>query len=109
MISKSLESIEENIKSIPYILVKKVIDKEKGVMSILSEEKNIKQSYVEETLKDVQNLNCKDIDEYNMVSFPEIAVEKTVNQEIDNSEVNMQREEEAKVSNLKKSLQHYRI
>ena len=44
-----------------------------------------------------------------MVSFPEIAVEKTVNQEIDNSEVNMQREEEAKVSNLKKSLQHYRI
>ena len=63
MILKSLESIEENIKSIPYILVKKVIDKEKGVMSTLSEEKNIKQSYIEETLKDVQNLNCKDIDE----------------------------------------------
>ena len=39
---KSLESIEENIKSIPYILVKKVIDKEKGVMSTLSEEKKYK-------------------------------------------------------------------
>ena len=43
-----------------------------------------------------------------MVSFPEIAVEKTVNQEIDNSDENMQREEESEVSNLRKYLHHYK-
>ena len=47
MISKALEIIEENIKSILDISVKKVIDKGKGVMSTFSEETNKKQSCIE--------------------------------------------------------------
>ena len=107
MISKAFESIEENIKSIPDISVKKVIDKGKGVMSAFSEETNRKQSCVEETMEDVQDLDCKNIDEENRVPFPEIT-KKTINQEVDNSDVNMRREEETNISNLKKALQHYK-
>ena len=93
MILKDLESIEENIKSIPDISVKKFIDKGKRVMSTINEETNINQSCIEESMEDVQDLDCKNLDEGKRVSFPEIT-KKTVNQEVDNSDANWQREEE---------------
>ena len=59
-------------------------------------------------MEDVQYLKGKDLAKENMVPFPEISAKKTVNQEVDNSYENMQREEETEVSNLRKALHHYK-
>ena len=108
MTLKALENIEKNIKSIPDISVKKFIDKGKKVMFVASEEISKKQSCVEENMEHVQDLNCKDPDEENIIPLPEISVNKPISREVDGSNENMKRAEEIEVSNLIRALHHYK-
>ena len=51
MLSQDLESIEENIKSIPDVLVRKFADEGKGIISELSEEMSKKHSGKEKDME----------------------------------------------------------
>ena len=57
MVSKLIEGIEENMRSILDSPVKKFIDKGKQVVSTVSEEISKKKSCVEEKMESVQDLN----------------------------------------------------
>ena len=78
MISKALESIEENIRSILDVPVKKFIDKGKEVMSVLSEGTRRKHSCEEEDMECVQALNPKGLAKEHAISLPKISVEKHI-------------------------------
>ena len=94
MISKSLESIEENIISILDIPINKFIDKVKKVVFVVSEEIRKKHSCVEEDMEGVHNLNCKGSEEEHTIPLPEISTKKHINKEVDDLDETMQNGEE---------------
>ena len=106
MISKSLESIEENIRLIPDVPVKKFVDKGKEAMLVLSEGTSRKQSCAEEHMECVQALNPKGSIEENVIPVLEISVGEHINKEINDLDERMQNGEEIEILSLRKDLHH---